>query len=165
MRPKISVCIISKNEELRIADCIKSVLGWADEIIVVDDESTDRTTEIAESLGAKVLRRKMDIEGRHRNWAYAQARNDWVFSVDCDERPTDELKSEIKSVIAATDCACFDMPFRNYIGDYWIRWGGWYPSPKVKLFHKSRFKYEEVDIHPRIFVEGECGHLKGDVIH
>jgi len=64
----ISVVIITKNEEKRIAYCINSVKNWADEIIVVDDESTDRTVEIAKSLGAKVFTRKMDIEGRHRNW-------------------------------------------------------------------------------------------------
>jgi glycosyltransferase involved in cell wall biosynthesis len=161
----ISVVILAKDEESRISDCIRSVLNWADEIIVVDDESRDKTAEIAESLGAKVFHRKMDIEGRHRNWAYQQARNDWVFSVDCDERPTEELKTEIAEAIKESDYACFSIPFRNYIGDYWIRWGGWYPSPKVKLFRKSRFKYEEVDVHPRIFVEGDCGHLKEDVIH
>lgn len=162
---RVSVVILAKNEEKRITDCVKSVLGWADEIIVVDDESTDKTRQIAKELGAEVFKRKMDIEGRHRNWAYVQAKNDWVFSVDADERPTEELKEEIKEAIADTEHVCFDIPFRTYIGDYWIRWGGWYPAPKVKLFRKSEFKYEEVEVHPRIIIEGTCGHLKNDVIH
>ena len=161
----VSVVIITKNEELRIKECIESVLGWADEIIVVDDESSDETISIAKDLGAKIFKRKMDIEGRHRNWAYAQAQNDWVFSVDADERPTQELKKEIKEVIENTDYACFDMPFRTYIGNHWIRWGGWYPGPKVKLFRKDKFKYEEVEVHPRIITDGNCGHLSSDVIH
>lgn len=165
MAEKVSVVIITKNEESRLADCLTSITGWADEIIVVDDESTDKTPDIASEFGAKVFRRKMDIEGRHRNWAYAQASNDWVFSVDADERPTPELKQEIKQAISSTSHACFTIPFRTFIGDYWLRWGGWYPAPKVKLFRKSKFKYEEVEVHPRVFVDGSCGHLTRDVIH
>lgn len=162
---KLSVVILTKNEEAVISDCIKSVLEWANEVVVVDDASTDNTARVAKELGAKVFTRKMDIEGRHRNWAYAQAGNDWVFSVDADERPTEELKKEIKEVIADTKHSCFSIPFRTYIGNYWIRWGGWYPGPKVKLFRKSKFKYEEVEVHPRVIVDGSCGHLKSDVIH
>ena len=161
----ISVVILAKNEEKRIQDCIKSILGWADEIIVVDDESNDKTREIAQSLGAKVVIRKMDIEGRHRNQAYAQAKNEWMLSLDADERPTEELKKEIKEVITDTKYSCFDIPLKTYIRDYWIRWGGWYPASKVKLFRKSKFKYEEVEVHPRMIGVGSRGHLKFDVIH
>lgn len=165
MKVSLSVVVLAKNEERRIVDCIKSILGWADEIIVVDDESTDNTCQIAQELGARVLIKKMDIEGKHRNWAYAQAKNDWVFSVDADERPEEELKKEIKEVIASTPHTYFSIPFKTYVGDYWIRWGGWYPGPKVKLFRKSKFRYEEVEVHPRIIVEGSCGRLKNDVSH
>ena len=91
---KLSVVIITKNEETRIKQCIESVAGWADEVVVVDDESTDRTSAFARDLGAKVFVRKIDIEGRHRNWAYSKTENPWVFSVDADERPTEELKQE-----------------------------------------------------------------------
>ncbi|MBU0694092.1 MAG: glycosyltransferase family 2 protein [Candidatus Omnitrophica bacterium] len=165
MKVSLSVVVLAKNEERRIVDCIRSVLGWADEIIVVDDESTDNTCQIAQELGVRVLIKKMDIEGKHRNWAYAQAKNDWVFSVDADERPEEELKKEIKEVIASTPHTYFSIPFKTYVGDYWIRWGGWYPGPKVKLFRKSKFRYEEVEVHPRIIVEGSCGRLKNDVSH
>jgi len=161
----VSVVIITKNETRRIESCIRSVLGWADEIVVVDDESTDNTQHIAQSLGAKVLVRKMDIEGKHRNWAYAQSSNDWVFSVDADEIPTDELKKEIKQTIKDTKHVVFSMPFKTYIGKHWIRWGGWYPGPKVKLFRKSKFKYEEVEVHPKIKAQGSGGRLKQDVLH
>ena len=162
---KLSVVIITKNEETRIRQCIESVSGWADEIVIVDDESTDNTCAIAKDLGAKVFVRKIDIEGRHRNWAYSKTENPWVFSVDADERPTEELKSEIKEVIASSEHSHYAIPFRTYIGDHWIRWGGWYPGYKVKLFQKDKFKYEEVEVHPRIIVEGTCGRLKNDVIH
>src|SRR6185295_4335606 len=87
----LSVTILAKNEERNIAECLESVVNWADEVMVIDDESTDRTAELAQRSGAKVFRRKMENEGKHRNWAYAQARNEWVLSLDADETVTKEL--------------------------------------------------------------------------
>ena len=115
MKVPVSVVIISKNEEEHIANCIKSVQNWADEIIVVDDESTDRTVEIAKSLGAKVFTRKMDIEGKHRNWAYQQATNRWVLSLDADEIVTEELKQEVtKAIQKQATFTQFTVNIRNY---------------------------------------------------
>jgi len=162
----VSVVIITKNEEANIEACLKSVYGWAGEIIVVDDESRDRTVELARRYADKILHRKMDIEGKHRNWAYQQAKNDWVLSLDADERVTEELKEEIrKNLKINTKYVCFSIPLRNYIGDYWVKYGGWYPAPKIRLFRKDKFKYEEVEVHPRAFIEGECGRLKSNIIH
>jgi len=162
----VSVVILAKNEEKRITDCIKSVLDWADEIIVVDDESNDKTVEISQDLGAKVFVRKMDIEGRHRNWAYEKAKNRGVLSVDSDERVTEDLKKEIGGLLLKDPKEdTFTIPRRNFIGDYWIKWGGLYPSPQLKLFKKDKFKWEEVEVHPRAFSDGDQGHLKSDIIH
>jgi len=162
----LSIVILAKNEEERIRDCIKSVEEWANEIIVIDDESTDSTPKLAKELGAKVLMHRMDIEGRHRNWAYSKAENEWVLSLDADERLTEELKVEIEVILAAIPKQnAFTIPRRNFIGDYWIRWGGMYPSAQLKLFRKDKFKWEEAEVHPRAFLDGECGHLKGDLIH
>ena len=86
----LSVVIITKNEEENIAACIDSVRGWADEIIVVDDLSTDNTVRVASTLADKVLMKKMEVEGTHRNWTYAQAKNSWVLSLDADEKVTPE---------------------------------------------------------------------------
>lgn len=161
----VSVVVLTKNEEQRIASCLASVI-WADEIIVVDDESTDKTVEIARGYTDKIFIRKMDIEGRQRNWAYAQARNTWVFSLDADEIITPELQKEIEEVLSGNPKENgFTVPRRNYIGDYWVRYGGWYPSPQLKLFRKEKFCYEEVGVHPRAFMDGPCGHLKSDLIH
>lgn len=163
---KLSVVILAKNEEGRITDCIKSVVDWVDEIIVVDDESTDKTGEISKNLGAAVFVRRMDIEGKHRNWAYAKSRNEFVFSLDADERVTDELREEITKLLSGNpECNAYTVPRRNFLGDYWIKWGGMYPSAQIKLFRKAKFKWEEVEVHPRDFLEGVCGHLKGDLIH
>ena len=161
----ISVVILTKNEEKNIEECIQSVKGWADEIIVVDDLSTDGTIKIAQGSADKVLIKKMDVEGTHRNWAYAQAKNSWVLSLDADEKVTQELKDEIASVLPQTKDVCFSVPLRNFIGTYWVRFGGWYPAGKDRLFCKEKFQYEDVVIHPRVNVDGTCGHLKGDIIH
>jgi len=165
--PKIplSVVIITKNEEKNIKDCLESV-RWADEIIVVDDESTDRTVEIAKQYTNKIFIKKMEVEGRHRNWAYAQARNIWVLSLDADERVTPGLKEEISNILKNdTNYVAFSIPLKNYIGNYWVKYGGWYPAGKVRLFRKDKFKYEEVKVHPRAFIDGKCGHLTKDIIH
>lgn len=161
----VSVVILTKNEAARIAECIRSV-EWADEVLVIDDESTDDTVRIAESLGARVLRRKMDIEGRHRNWAYAQATHEWVLSLDADERVTLELSQEIQTLLV--NGSAFDVyaiPRRNYIGTCWIRHGGWYPSAQAKLFKRSVFRWEETTVHPRAISNRPWGTLKGDITH
>lgn len=162
----LSVVVLTKNEEKNISRCLESIAGWADEIIMVDDESTDKTREIAKQYADKILIRTMDIEGRHRNWAYAQAKNNWVLSLDADELVTPQLKKEIESVLRNNlKENGFTIPRRNYIGDYWVKYGGWYPAPQLKLFKKDKFRYEEVGVHPRAFMDDPCGHLKSDIIH
>ena len=161
----LSVVVLTKNEEKNIEECLKSVDGLADETIVIDDESTDTTVAIAKRFATRVISRKMDNEGEHRNWAYAQAKNEWVLSLDADETVSDELKEEISAVLPDTKFHAFDIPLRNYIGRYWVKYGGWYPANKLRLFMKSRFQYEEVEVHPRVFLNGNTGHLTKDIIH
>ncbi|MCK9604274.1 MAG: glycosyltransferase family 2 protein [Candidatus Omnitrophica bacterium] len=162
---KLTVVVLTKNEEDRITKCLDSV-KWADEIIVVDDESTDKTLEIVRRYTGRVFIKKMDIEGKHRNWAYAQAKNLWVLSLDADEIATPELKEEIEGVLAGNPQENgFTIPRRNYIGNYWVKNSGWYPSAQLKLFRKDKFRYEEVSVHPRAFMDDPCGHLKSDIIH
>ena len=164
-RIPLTVVGLAKNEAGRIRDCLESV-RWADEVLVVDDESADDTAAIARSLGARVVTRAMDNEGRHRNWAHAQARNEWILSVDADERVTPELAAEITALFAAgaTDTV-YTVPRRNYLGDRWIRHGGWYPSAQIKLFKRSELKWEETTVHPRAFGTSVGTQLKGDLIH
>ena len=165
MLKKLSVVTIAKNEEANIAACVNNTKDWADEHIVVDDFSSDKTAEIAEANGAIVFQRKMDIEGVHRNWAYQRAKNEWVLSLDADEEVTPELKEEISKAIRSDDHVVYNIPLRTYIGDYWVRHGGWYPGRKDRLFKKDEFKYEEVGVHPRVFYKGKCGRLNNDIIH
>src|SRR4030042_5106024 len=119
METPLTVVVVAKNESERIADCLASVFGWAKEIIVVDDESIDSTRDIARSYTDKIFVRRMDIEGGHRNWAYAQASQVWVLSLDADERLTTELQEEITATLRAQPCAAaFTIPRKNYLGDY-----------------------------------------------
>lgn len=161
----VSVIVLTKDEEHNINACLESVYGWADEIVVVDDESSDRTLEIVRRFTDSIVCRKMANEGEQRNWAYSQARNDWILSLDADEVLTAELKNEIKSVLPYRRYKAFSIPRRNYIGEYWLKYGGQYPASQIKLFLKDSFRYEEVGVHPRAFVSGDTGELKGDIIH
>jgi len=161
----LSIVILAKNEAARIRDCIASV-RWADEILVVDDESTDETVPIAESLGARVVKRKMDVEGRHRNWAHAQAKHEWILSLDADERVTPELVGEIHELFSGTPpYETYAIPRRNYVGNRWVRFGGWYPSAQLKLFKRSVFRWEETTVHPRAISDRPCGTLRHDLLH
>jgi len=161
----ISVVVITKNEEANIADCLKSV-SWAEEVIVLDDNSSDNTVNLARQFTDKVISRKMDVEGIHRNYAYSLARNAWVLSLDADERTSIELETELRQLFKdQPHDKAYTIPIKTFIGTRWIRYAGWYPAPKVRLFEKEFFKYEEVEVHPRVFIQGSCGHLKGDIIH
>lgn len=161
----LSVVIIAKNEEGTIAECLESV-AWAGEVIVVDDQSSDRTADIAREHGARVIQQKMEIEGKHRNEAYALASHGWVLSLDADERVSPELKDEIVSMLRDnTPFSGFSIPLRNFIGKRWVRYGGWYPAAKLRLFRKEKFRYEEVGVHPRAFLDGKESDLKGDIVH
>ncbi len=161
----VTCVVITRNEEENILECLKSARE-CDELIVLDDESSDKTRDIAAGIADSVVVRRMDIEGRHRNYGYSLARNKWVLSLDADERLSPELVSEMRDIIKrGTEHAALTIPIKTYIGDHWIRHGGWYPAPKVRLFLKDKFKYEEAEVHPRVFIEGSCGHLKGDIVH
>ncbi|HNX81554.1 MAG TPA: glycosyltransferase family 2 protein [Candidatus Omnitrophota bacterium] len=162
----LSVVILTKNEASRIRPCLASVHNWADEIIVVDDASTDNTVAIVKEYTDSVFERPMENEGRHRNWAYSKASNTWVLSLDADEQVTPELRAEITKVLAGSPSENgFTIPRRNFIGTYWVKHGGWYPSPQLRLFRKDKFRYEEVAVHPRAFMDDPCGHLQSDMIH
>lgn len=163
----LSVVTLTKNSQEIIEDCLKSVEGWVGEIIIVDDMSADKTLEIVKRFTDKIYVKKWVKEGAHRNFAYAKASYDYILSLDSDERVTPELKEEIiKLFQEGPKYNGYNIPHRNYLGSYWIKYGGWYPNAKLKIFKKREFKYEEeAEYHPRAFMEGERQTLKGDLIH
>ncbi|MFL5087075.1 MAG: glycosyltransferase family 2 protein [Xanthobacteraceae bacterium] len=140
---KISACVITYNDEHTVAWSVGSV-QWADEVVVVDTGSTDRTIEIAERLGARVVRTAPFAGfGEMRNRALEHCTHDWVFSVDADEHCTRPLQDEIMALMAGEPAHdAYYVPRRNYLMGRWIRGSGWYRDHRTpQLFRKSRLRY------------------------
>lgn len=164
---KISAVIIAFNEEKKIAEAIKSVL-WADEILVVDSESADRTTEIAGSLGAKVIVQKWLGFARQKQFGVDAAQNDWIFSLDADEIVSDKLKDEIlrlKTLPKEKLADGYKIPRLSFYFDQPVRHGGWYPDWQLRLFNRHKGKWKDVLIHESVEVEGRIEKLDGDILH
>ena len=162
----LTVVILAKNEEAAIGACCESVSGWVEEIIVVDDNSTDHTVDIVKRYTSRVYTQTMLNEGQHRNWAYALAGQDWVLSLDADEQVSAELRNELCSGSFQSGLQkAWSIPIKTYIGDYWVRYAGWFPASKIRLFDKNFFRYEEAEVHPRALVSGPVGELTQAIIH
>ena len=165
-RMKISATVITFNEEENIAAALES-LSWADEIIVVDSESTDRTVEIARRYTDKIFIRPWPGYSAQKNFASDQARNDWVFSLDADERISDELASELArlDLDAESGFAGFEMPRQTYYLGRWIKHSGWYPDYKLRLCDRRRGRWRGDYVHEALEVDGDVGRLSGDLLH
>ena len=164
---KISAIIVTKNEEAKIADAIESA-SWADEVIVVDSESTDDTREIAESLGAKVLVQEWLGFSGQKQFAVGQAANEWVFSLDADERVSPELRSEILALKASPSLADgYKIPRLSIYMGRPIRHGGWYPDWQLRLFDRRKGKWKDVLVHESVQMSdgSRTDKLTGDIIH
>jgi glycosyltransferase involved in cell wall biosynthesis len=166
---KISAVIIAFNEEDKIGDAIRSV-DWADEVLVIDSESTDRTREIAEELGARVINRPWPGFSAQKQFGTDNAENDWIFSLDADERVSPELRAEIEKLKGgSTDPAAagYRIPRLAFYMGRPIRHSGWYPDWQLRLFDRRRGKWKDVLVHES--VEMEAGavveRLKGDILH
>lgn len=145
---KISAYIIAYNQESKIEDAVKSVL-WADEIVLVDSHSEDRTAEIASGLGARVVQVEFKGFGDLRNQAVAACSHEWIFSLDSDERCTPEARDEILQVINSDNAKdAYYMPRRNYFMGRWIRFSGYYPDYRQpQLFRKGALVYRQDEVH------------------
>lgn len=148
MTTKLSVYIIAFNEIEKIEEAIQSV-SWADEVLVVDSYSTDGTTEKAMSLGARVEHVEFSGYGDLRNQAIELCTYEWIFSLDADERCTDEARQEIQSLINDESSAdVFFVPRRNFFMGKWIRYSGWYPNYRQpQLFRKGSMSYDKLPVH------------------
>jgi glycosyltransferase involved in cell wall biosynthesis len=165
-RATLAACIIAFNEEDRIGDCLDSV-AWADEILVVDSGSTDRTVAIASAKGARVIVRDWPGYAEQKNFALGRAAADWVLSIDADERVTTELAAAIRGLLAAPDegVAGASMPRRTWYLGRWIRHGGWYPDRRVRLVRRGRGRWEGEHVHERLVADGSVRALDGDLLH
>ncbi len=163
--PKLSVVILTKNEEENIADCIKSA-KWADEVVVFDAFSEDRTVEIARKLGARIIQHPFHDFAQQRNAALEMVDSDWVFFVDADERITPELAVEARSAIQDPSRDGWWVPRYNYIFGKIVRHAGWYPDYQLRLLRRGKARYDpKREVHELVILNGEEGHLKAPLIH
>ena len=166
---KITATIITLNEELNIQKACESV-SWADEIVVVDSSSTDSTREIATGAGARVIVNEWPGFADQKQFAVEQAKHDWIFSLDADERVSDELRGSIERLRSKDESELADgyqIARRTFYQGRWIRGGGWYPDRQLRLFKKThghwkkRHIHESVEMNPGARVET----LDGDLLH
>ena len=166
-RNKVTVLIPTFNVQGIIRRSLKSAL-WADEILVVDSFSTDRTVEIAKEMGAKVMQHEYIYSAKQKNWAIPQAKNDWVLLLDSDEVITSKLKEEILQLLEGGDIDKYDgfaIGRRHYFLGKWLRWGGRYPLYNIRFFKKTS-RYEDRDVHAHIILDkAKVKNLEGDILH
>lgn len=166
---KISIALITLNEEVNLPRTLESVMPLVrdglGEIIVVDSGSTDRTLEIAKSFDARIFVEPWKGFAAQKNSAMEKASGDWVLQLDADESLEPQLAEEINSAIENTPLAGFWIPRKNFFLGRWIKRGGFYPDPKLRLIRRGAGKFEKYGAHPTIKVTGPTGRLKNALIH
>jgi len=166
--PLLSVAIVTFNEEENLARTLASV-AWADEIIVVDSGSTDRTPEIARSFNAAVLDRPWSGFAAQKNFALAQCIGDWILTLDADEELSPELQQQIRQTLSSRPTAdAFFLKRRNLFLGRWIKRGGFYPDPKLRLFRRNLSpppQFEARPVHETIPFSGSTATLDFDILH
>ena len=162
-KPTITALILTRNEAKRLPDCLEN-LNWADQIIVIDDQSEDETVEIAKKNGAVVYERKLDNFAAQRNFGLKKVKTDWVFLIDADEETTPELKKEIKEAIGKKEYDGYFFPRKNIIFGKWIEHTGWYPDYQLHLFKIKKGRYTNL-VHEQVKLDGQAGYLKHYLIH
>ncbi len=160
---KISVIIITKNEENNIEECLKSV-QWADEIIIVDSESEDNTIEKVRKYTRKIFTRKWEGYSKQKQYALSLAENEWVLSLDADERVTPELQDEIQSGLDVNFDG-FSISRKNYFLGKHITGCGWDNDYQLRLFKRSKTSVTDRYVHESFIVEGKTGRLKNRIDH
>jgi glycosyltransferase involved in cell wall biosynthesis len=161
----ITALVLTLNEEDNIAECLKTLL-WADEVVVLDSGSTDRTVEIARTLGAQVFFHPFKNYADQRNYALSLVRTEWVFFVDADERVPPELAAEVREAAQEEGFSGWWVPRQNYICGRWIRHGGWYPDYQLRLLRPEVAHYDPAwEVHEIVVMEGKTGYLRNHLIH
>ena len=166
---KITATIITFNEEANIREACESV-SWANEVLVVDSESTDRTRDIAEECGARVISRPWPGFARQKQFAADEAAHEWIFSLDADERVSGKLRRSIEDLLYTNEERLADgyrIARRSFYMGRWIRGGGWYPNHQLRLYRKSKGQWKGAHIHESVKMsEGaRVQTLHGDILH
>ncbi len=164
MREKLSAVVITFNEENNLGACLRS-LAFADEIVVADCGSSDRTMEIAIELGARVVSGPWTGFGPFKHWATQQARHDWILSLDADESVTPELQNSIATALINPRHAAWLLPRRNRFMGRWLRHGEGYPDWCLRLFDRRRAQWSDDAVHEKVITGAPVGKLAGDLLH
>jgi glycosyltransferase involved in cell wall biosynthesis len=162
----LSVVIVTQNEQDRIKQCLESV-AWADEIIIVDAFSTDKTVEICRSYTDKIYSRQWDGFIPQKNYALSLATKEWILSLDADEQLSDRLTTEVKDAIINQrgTCDAYSMPRKTYYLGRWMLHSGWYPDRKVRLVRKGFASWGGLEPHDALKVNGKVCELNGNILH
>jgi glycosyltransferase involved in cell wall biosynthesis len=164
-RATLSVAIIAKDEEDNLRRTLPSV-SWADEVVLVDSGSVDKTVALAQSSGAKVFTESWRGFAGQKNFSIDCCRCDWVLSIDADEEVSGELRDEISRLLASAPAfEAYFIPRKNYFLGRWMRRGGLYPDRKLRLFRRGVARFEERPVHETVRYESATGCLRGDLIH
>ena len=161
----LSVIVITRNEEMNLPRCLLSV-EFADEIVVVDSGSSDRTVEIAREHGARVFSKAWEGYGKSKQHGLDRARGDWILSIDADEVVQPELAMEIRTAIAGrSQYAGYFIPRKTEFLGRWIMHSGWYPDPVLRLFRRDSGRFSEDAVHESVVLQGSAGRLDHDLLH
>jgi glycosyltransferase involved in cell wall biosynthesis len=163
--PRLSVVVITLNEEAHLRRCLESV-AWADEIVVVDAESHDKTVQIAREFTDRVIARPWAGFAAQKNFAVNESAGEWVLSLDADEEASPELRPEIMDTVAdSRACDAYAVRRRNMFLGRWIRHGGLYPDWQLRLFRRGRGHFAARAVHESVTVTGPAGRLRGHLVH
>ena len=164
--PTLSVVILTHNSEKLIRPCLESV-KWADGIIIVDSMSQDKTLDICREYTDKIWQRPWPGYSDQRNFALEQAGGDWIFFLDSDEQVSLPLQDEIRCILSRSDPSCkgYLVPRKSFFLGRWIRGAGWYPCHVLRLIRKGAGRYNDKAVHESIEIDGEIGHMKGNILH
>jgi glycosyltransferase involved in cell wall biosynthesis len=162
---ELAAVVLTRNEERHIAACLDS-LAWADQRVVFDDFSTDRTVEIAQAKGAQVTQHRLESFAAQRNAALDAVQAEWILFVDADERATPALAEEVRWVLADGEQAGWWIPRHNYIIGHRMRGGGWSPDPQLRLLRREKARYDPSrPVHEIVILDGQAGTLENRLVH
>ena len=164
-RATLSVVVVTLNEEARIRECLDSV-AWADEVVVVDAESQDKTAAIAREATDQVIVRPWPGFAAQKNFGLEQASGEWILSLDADETVSPALRAEITAVLERGGAAAgYAVPRRNVFWGRWVRHGGLYPDWQIRLFRRGKGRFIDRAVHESVTIEGDVARLRGHLEH
>lgn len=161
----ITATVITLNEEANIVACLESLAPVCDELIVVDSGSEDRTLELARAAGASTYTQPYLGDGPQKQFGVQFARNDWILSIDADERLDEEAQAALRALdLKHSKFDGYEFRRKNFVGTHWLRAGGWYPDPLIRLYHKARAQYLPKKAHSRVAAR-RVERLPGHILH